>query len=223
MGNLSTGSGTYCSPLSVRGDDYYQTPREATYALLKAFKVPNAVYEPACGAGAIVNILRAEGHTVHASDLVDRGCPDSSVSNFLEQTKPIPGVDVCLTNPPFKIAHEFIRKSRELYPMTIMLLRLAFLESMKRSDILDAGDLSKVMLFRRRLPFMHRENYTGKRNSNSAMPFCWMVWSRDHHSGPATVERIDWERLPKDAPQLIFTQPKLAPTPIEAYIESVSH
>ena len=134
---------------------------------LKTTKYPKTVHEPACGDGAIVEVLRAAGRMVHASDLVDRGCPDSFVADFLAQKEPIPGVECCLTNPPYRYAHEFVRKSRELYPLTIMLLRLAFLESVRRSDILDAGDLETVLLFSKRLPFMHRHGYTGKKNSNS--------------------------------------------------------
>jgi hypothetical protein len=111
------------------------------------------------------------------------------VADFLEQKEPIPGVTCCLGNPPFKHAHEFVRKSRELYPVTIMLLRLAFLESVRRSDILDAGDLKEVLLFANRLGFMHRASFTGKKNSNSAMPFAWFSWCRDY-KGPITIRRI---------------------------------
>ena len=191
--NLSTGSGTCASPLSVRGHDFYKTPPEAVYALLDNFDVPQCIHESSCGDGAIVNILRATGRTVHASDIVDRGCPDSFVADFLEQKEPIPGVECCLGNPPFSLAHEFVRKSRELYPVTIMLLRLAFLESMRRSDILDQGDLKEVLLFANRLGFMHRDGWTGKRCSNSGMPFCWMIWARNH-DGPAVIRRITWRK-----------------------------
>ena len=206
MGGLKTGSGTTCAPMSERGDDFYKTPPEAVYALLENFEVPQNVLEPACGDGAIVNVLRKTGRTVHALDLVYRECPDSGLGDFLTQKEPIPGVECCLTNPPFYLGHEFVRKSRELYPMTIMLLRLAFLESVRRTDILDAGDLMQVLLFRNRLPFMHREGWTGKKNSNSGMPFAWLIWKRDYQ-GPPLLRRISWQK----------TRP-LDPTPIEAYI-----
>ena len=174
------------------------------------------MWEPACGDGVIVKILRAAGHIVHASDLVDRGCPDSlSGVDFLEQKEPIPGVEAVITNPPFKLAAEFIRKSLEFYPTTIMLLRLAFLESVRRSDILDNGDLEQVLLFSKRLPFMHRANYTGKKNSNSGMPFAWFVF-RKGHNAPIVLRRISYEKQPHHHVKLDF---RLSPTPIEQYIE----
>ena len=193
MGGLATGSGTICAPMSVRGDDYYKTPPAAVHALLDNFQVPQVIHESSCGDGAIVNILRATGRTVYASDLIDRGCPDSFVADFLQQKEPIPGVECCLGNPPFSLGHEFVRKSRELYPMTIMLFRLAFLESVRRSDILDRGDLMQVLVFKSRLPFMHREGYTGKKNSNSGMPFAWFIWKLGY-DGPTLIRRISWEK-----------------------------
>jgi hypothetical protein len=46
-------------PLAERGNDLYETPVEATRALLGAVPLPSRIWEPACGRGAIVNVLRA--------------------------------------------------------------------------------------------------------------------------------------------------------------------
>src|SRR5437762_7357044 len=61
-----------------RGDDFYPTPPEAVHALLSVYQPPHCIWEPACGDGAIVNVLHAAGHHVIASDLNDWGCPDSN-------------------------------------------------------------------------------------------------------------------------------------------------
>ena len=45
--------------LAVRGDDCYETPEVATEALLRAEKLPTTIWEPACGPGAIVRVLRS--------------------------------------------------------------------------------------------------------------------------------------------------------------------
>ena len=55
-----------------RGDDLYQTPPEATQALLRAEKLPDHILEPACGLGAISEVLKAAGHQVISGDIVDR-------------------------------------------------------------------------------------------------------------------------------------------------------
>ena len=100
--------------------------------------------------------------------------------------------EAIVTNPPFKLAHQFVAHALELCPKVVMLLRLAFLESERRCDILDNGMLARVYPFRKRLPMMHREGWEG-RKANSGMAFAWFVWDRDHQ-GPATIQRISWER-----------------------------
>src|SRR3954463_15504806 len=62
-------------PYSERGHDLYGTPADGTRALLRAEKLPPRIYVPGAGRGAIVNVLRAAGHEVAASDLVDYGTP----------------------------------------------------------------------------------------------------------------------------------------------------
>ena len=49
------------APLSVRGDDLYETPAVAVDALLRVEQLPHWLWEPAAGRGAIVNVLRAAG------------------------------------------------------------------------------------------------------------------------------------------------------------------
>jgi hypothetical protein len=73
-----------------------------------------------------------------------------------------------------------------------MLLRLAFIESVRRNDILDSGDLREVLVFRNRLPMMHLDGYEGK-TSSSAMAFAWFVWDRSY-SGYPSLKRISWEK-----------------------------
>jgi hypothetical protein len=75
-------------------------------------------------------------------------------------------------------------------PLVVMLLRLAFLESVRRAPLLDTGMLARVHVFANRLPLMHREGWTGNRAS-SAIAFAWFIFSRDHR-GPATIDRIRW-------------------------------
>jgi hypothetical protein len=72
-------AGTGAAPLSERGNDLYETPPVAVHALLKVEPLPRVIWEPACGPGNIVNVLRSAGHRVYASDLVNYGCriPDS--------------------------------------------------------------------------------------------------------------------------------------------------
>ena len=61
-------------PHAERGHDLYETPSVAVEALLRVLALPRgAIWEPACGRGAIANVLRAHGHRVVCTDLVDYG------------------------------------------------------------------------------------------------------------------------------------------------------
>jgi len=179
-----------CATLAERGQDLYQTPPVAVEALLRTEKLPYRIWEPAAGRGAIVNVLRAAGHDVIATDLIDYGIP-AGARDFLLQFEPPSDCDTIVTNPPFKIANEFVAHALGLAPRVIMLLRLAFLESERRRPILEGCGLARVHVFRKRLPMMHRDGWEG-RKANSGQGFAWFVWNRDY-SGPATINRISWE------------------------------
>ena len=176
--------------LDIRGDDLYETPACAIRALLACERLPTTIWEPACGPGAIVRELRAAGHRVIATDLVDYGCPDSSsrVDFLMEQQAP-EGVGAIVTNPPYKLATQFVRRALTLSPVSYMLLRLAFLEGSRRSDILE-GPLARVHVFRNRLPRMHRAGWEGPITSSS-IAFAWFVFMHGRR-GPAVLRRISW-------------------------------
>jgi hypothetical protein len=177
--------------LAERGADLYETPPCATEALLRVERLPHWIWEPAAGRGAIVTVLRDRGHAVIASDLIDYKFPLHFVGDFMTTTKMPAGCEMILTNPPFQIVGEFVAHALDLAPRVIMLARLAFLESTRRTEILEHSGLARIHVFRNRLPMMHRHNWAGPRASN-AVPFCWFVWDRDHR-GPTTFNRISWE------------------------------
>lgn len=195
MAGLASGTGNKRAALDQRKDDLYESPVEAVHALLRVERLPEVIWEPACGPGVIVRALRAAGHQVYATDLVDYSSPDQDCAGWdflLERQIPI-GVQAIVTNPPFKNAGEFVGHALELCPKVVMLLRLAFLESDKRTPILDSGHLARVHVFRKRLPMMHRHGWEGK-NSNSGMAFAWFVWDRNH-TGPTELHRVSWKPL----------------------------
>jgi hypothetical protein len=181
-------------PFVERGADLYETPPVATEALLRAEKgkIPHWVWECAAGRGAIVNVLRDHGHAVIASDIIDYGGLHF-VTDFPETTKVPVGCECILTNPPYRIATEFVAHALDLCPLVIMLARLAFLESTRRTEILEHRGLARVHVFRNRLPMLHRNGWAGPRASSS-IPFAWFVFDREHRGLP-TINRISWEYL----------------------------
>lgn len=204
--NKNTGTGRH--GMAVRGDELYPTPAPLTKALTRHHTLPRYIWEPAAGMGHMAAVLEKAGHDVYCSDLVDYGPPikgspmiDAPV-DFLNVTKaPFIGRDwAIVTNPPFAISGDFVRKGLELCDEVVILNRLAFLEGKARADILDQH-LERVLVFFRRPPMMHRysQNEAGAwvpwdgKQADSAMAFAWFVFRLNaRERGPATIERITW-------------------------------
>ena len=194
--NMSTGNRVHA--IKDRKNDLYETPAVAVRALLKVECIPLCVWEPCCGPGAIVKELRATGRAVIAHDLVDYGCPDSSAKrDFLMERKSPDGVPAIVTNPPFKLAEEFVEHALELVPEVYMLLRVAFLEGLRWERALKPH-LARVHVFAPRLPMMHRDGWDGPVNSNSGMAFGWFAFQRDwaRKGGHPTVNWVNWKTMP---------------------------
>lgn len=163
-------------------DDFYPTPPEGTHGLLMKEQFDGAIWEPACGDGAIARPLERWGYKVVATDLVDRGFGVPRVDFLMEQKSLAPNI---VTNPPFKMVAPFIRTALRLSTGKVaMLLRLACLEGNERRKIFESTPLARVHVFSRRLPFK-RPGWQDT-GAGGMLPFAWFVW--DHsHEGPPTL------------------------------------
>jgi hypothetical protein len=95
------------------------------------------------------------------------------------------------TNPPYKLAAQFVAQALALVPYVAMLLRLQFLEGMRCSPLLDSGPLARVHVFKNRPPMMHRDQWAGPR-STSQTCFAWFVFECNQQ-GPTIIDRIAWQ------------------------------
>src|SRR5262245_52811880 len=185
--NHLTGRHSYAE----RGHDCYSTPPVAVEALLEVEALPYCIWEPCAGRGAITDVLRQHGHEVVATDLIDYGIPNQlSGVDFLKTTAAPAGVTAIVTNPPYKLAEAFVAHAIGLVPLAIFLLRLSFLESRRRTQILEGGALARIWVFRNRIPNLHRHDWVGPRASN-AVPYAFYVFDRNHN-GPITLDRTSW-------------------------------
>jgi hypothetical protein len=192
--DMSTGNRVHA--ISERKDDLYETPVVAVHSLMKVESVPPVVWEPACGPGAIVRVLREADRTVHASDLVDYGCKDSTARRDFLMERDAP-CDTIVTNPPFKLAEEFAEHAIDLCPTVMLLMRVAFLEGLRWEKLRLKNHLARVHVFAPRLPMMHRHGWGGPINSNSGMAFAWFVFRRHWRDkgGQPIVNWVNWREL----------------------------
>lgn len=164
-------------------DDFYPTPSRAVEALLAAESFQGDIWEPACGDGAISKVFEAAGHRVVSSDLVDRGYGETGIDFLMEYRSRAPNI---VTNPPFKLAVPFVRKSLELTTGKVaMLLKIAFLEGIERSALFADSPLASVHVFSQRLAFVPGGSRGGRKLDGGGMiAFAWFVWDHAHTGKP---------------------------------------
>lgn len=184
--------------------DLYPTPVDGTESLipvLKAMKRPDGtpikrIWEPACGDGRLARVLEWHGFEVVASDI--REYPGYGVGglDFLNDDPAekwgwdLGEIDAIITNPPFSLAEEFIRKSLSITPNVAMLLKQTFWNVGGRSRGLwfdHMPDLELKLTWR--LAFLESE-----RGKSPLMDCMWNVWNGDNtamskHSADRTVSK----------------------------------
>ncbi|KOF17956.1 hypothetical protein AC244_16000 [Ensifer adhaerens] len=199
--------GTRSASNDEKGDQLYETPQEATKTLLALESFSATVMEPAVGRGAILRVLEAAGYDVAISDLRDRGVATQhgelqQVGDFL---KSVPGdaegMDI-VTNPPYgDVANAFlahalrVRRPGKMAAL-LNLNSMCGFDDPDRRYLMDETPPSRVYVFTRRLPMMHRDGWDGPK-ATSQMNTAWFVWERNHDGsygrgdGFKTI-RVDW-------------------------------
>ena len=81
-------------------NDYYATEGRAAELLLEVEKFTPTIWENAVGAGDLAKVFVEKGYNVRASDIVDRGYPNTEIIDFLTYNEPIT-TDI-VSNPPYK-------------------------------------------------------------------------------------------------------------------------
>ena len=164
------------------GPDFFPTPAWATHALVENERFDGAIWECACGDGAMARVLEEAGYKVRATDLYARGHGETGV-DFLKATRK---VDNIVTNPPYNVAEAFVAQGLKLARHKFaLLLRLAFLEGANRANtIFLKHPPSRVWIFSERITFyMKGATQTG----SGTTAYAWFVW--DKHANPGTELR----------------------------------
>ena len=176
------GSTTFGSePRQVR--DYYATDPVALEKFLQAFEEDGNrlhlnIWEPACGEGNLVEVLEQRGHQVRGSDIYDYG--NNEVQNFLESEYLYDG-DI-LTNPPYKIAKEFVQHGIEKIPegcQVVMLLRIQFLESKGRYEWFKNNPPKWIYVHSSRIKIW-KNNDSVKYPGTQPLCYAWYVWEKGY-------------------------------------------
>jgi hypothetical protein len=165
------------------GPDFYPTPEWATYALIGNESFEGRIWEPACGDGTMVKVLRDTGLQVDASDLYDRGYGEVGV-DFLKSEKAVENI---ITNPPYNSAEGFVEAGlRQATKKFCLLLRLAFLEGANRQRTIFAKTPpSRIWIFSERITF-YPAGAVQKGSGTTA--YAWFVWDKQSVDGKTELK-----------------------------------
>lgn len=161
---------TNASAIDRNSTDFYPTPGDVTRVISDYMSLSGKrVWEPACGAGHMVDELESNGALVVATELNYQGCGIGGV-DFLEAEIPN-GIDVIVTNPPFKLAEQFIRRAIHHGIPFAMLLKSQYWHSSKRKALFDLKKPEAV------LPLTWRPDFHfGSKGGSPTMEVIWTVW-----------------------------------------------
>jgi hypothetical protein len=157
----------------LEGPDFYPTPGWATHALIGNETFDGRIWEPACGDGTMVRVLRDTGRPIDASDLFDRGYGEIGV-DFLKSDRDVENI---VTNPPYNSAEGFVEAGlRQASRKLCLLLRLAFLEGANRQRTIFAKTPpARIWVFSERITF-YPAGAIQKGSGTTA--YAWFVWDK---------------------------------------------
>lgn len=142
-------------------------------------------WEPAANRHYLARGLRDYFAAVETSDVFDYGVGDT-LWDFLLRPLEDPFANWIITNPPFRLAEQFVARAREITPNVAILVRSAFLEGVGRhATLYSKSPPGLVLQFTERLP-MNKGVCHAKMTTATA--YCWLVWADDLASGT----RFDW-------------------------------
>ena len=172
-----------------QANEFYPTPTDVTLALIKAEgdRIPQSVWEPACGTGSMAEVLKGHSFNVVSSDLIDHGYGSSGVDFLSNNTNsPFGGNKFAIiTNPPFKLARLFIERAHALEcEYLALVLKQSYWSAFK-----SRGDLWKCCRPSRRYDLGWRPDFLNQ--GAPTMECMWCIWE----PGKITT-RTDFDILP---------------------------
>lgn len=166
---------------AIDSPDDFPTPPWATRALIehvlggKAKVSTKSCLEPACGAGHMVKVLKEYFGRVEYADAYEYGF--GPVRDFLATDHKRGSVDWIITNPPFRLAEEFLIHALSIAKSGVAILaRTVFLESVGRyNKIFRDVPPSVFAQFSERVPML-RGRLDAK--ATTATGYAWFIWDK---------------------------------------------
>jgi hypothetical protein len=162
--------------------DDFPTPLWATRALIEHVILSKTLLdtltclEPACGRGHMAVALSEYFNQVVACDVFDYGF--GRVADFLKTKYSDESFDWVITNPPFRLGEEFIKRAMNIARHGVaMLTRTVFIESVGRYErLFKSNPPSRFAQFTERVPMVKGRV---DKKASTATGYAWLVWEKD--------------------------------------------
>lgn len=170
------------SAIGRREADFYPTPPEVTVALLNFLHLPEntVIWEPAAGEGDMLETFKACGYGGSFGTDISQGFDFLSPDIF---NRLFVGFDWIITNPPFALAEEFIRKAASLGKPFAFLVKSQFWHAKRRLPLFEEFPPSYILPLTWRPDFFFKDDHGG----SPLMDVMWCVWFMPHIKGAQTV------------------------------------
>lgn len=171
--------------------DDFPTPPWATRALFEHVLAPwtrefrhLTCLEPACGAGHMARVLKEYFREVQLYDAFDYNY--GKIRDFLTYPYEPNAVDWVITNPPFRLAEDFVLRALSVARIGVAILaRTVFLESVGRyENIFSKSPPTIFAQFVERVPMVKGRL---DQRATTATGYAWFVWNKKANGGPRLV------------------------------------
>jgi hypothetical protein len=159
-------------------NDFVQTPKYVTEALLANESFEGSILEPCCGAGAISTILQSKGYQVISSDKNDYSY--GIQRDLFTYSEPF---DNIITNPPFTSALQvaIAKHLLSIYKNKLCLLwYLKNVGNVMEGKVTSKG-LKTVYVINQRIDWVE---------TKLGWLFAWYIWEKGYE-GDVTIRRIE--------------------------------
>lgn len=163
-------------------DDYYATDPIAIDRLLAKETFSKEIIECCVGGGHLATRLEQYEYIIDGYDIVDRGYPNTTVIDFLNDFSQTNIKKDIITNPPYTYAQEFVRKALSIIAdgqKVAMLLRLNFLESIGRQSLFQEFPPQKVYVATKRINCAKNADFASY--PSTAVAYAWFVWQKGNY------------------------------------------
>lgn len=171
-------------------NDWYVEPSVCSLALFDVVQFKGPVWDPACGMGRILKSAQVSGFDTIGSDVEKRTDDCDFLADFLSNHS-LPEVEFdVVTNPPFAIAEDFVRKTIDILShgrrgaFVLPIVWMAGFSS--KRDWLPSSPLRYVLPISPRPSMPPGEVLcAGERPGNGTKDFAWFVWEKGFTGKPA--------------------------------------